>query len=151
MRYLAIDLGQQRTGLAISDAGGTLAAPLDVLACPSRQELIKRIATIASREGADALIVGLPLNMDGSLGKPAREAIQFGESLSVALGNLPVTFVDERLSSFAADQILTGQRRTGQKITRKQKKQRQDAHAAAAFLQEFLDGSLKPRSVPADE
>jgi putative Holliday junction resolvase len=151
MRYLAIDLGQQRTGLAISDAGGTLAAPLDVLACPSRQELLRQIATIARRESAEALVVGLPLNMDNTLGPPAREAIRFGRTLSAELNNLPVHFVDERLSSFAADQRISEQRRGGQKITRKQKKQRQDAHAAATFLQEFLDGVLPPRSLESDE
>ncbi|HEX4125221.1 MAG TPA: Holliday junction resolvase RuvX [Tepidisphaeraceae bacterium] len=143
MRYLAIDLGAQRTGLAISDAGGSLAAPLEVLACPSRQELIKQIATIARRQGADALIIGLPLNMNGTLGPAARAAITFGQSLAAELGNLPVHFVDERLSSFAADARLGEHRRAGQKLTRQQKKRRQDAHAAAAFLQEFLDGSLK--------
>jgi putative Holliday junction resolvase len=151
MRYLAIDLGQQRTGLAISDAGGTLAAPLEVLACPSRQELTRQIATIARRESAEALVVGLPLNMDNTLGPPAREAIRFGRALSADLNNLAVHFVDERLSSFAADQRISEQRRGGQKITRKQKKQRQDAHAAAAFLQEFLDGALQPRSIEPDE
>jgi putative holliday junction resolvase len=143
MRYLAIDLGQQRTGLAISDAGGTLAAPLEVLACPSRQELSRQIATIVRRESPDALVIGLPLNMDGALGPAAREAIAFGQSLSQSLNNLPVHFVDERLSSFAADQRLADQRRGGRKITRKQKKQRQDAHAAAEFLQRFLDGDVR--------
>jgi RNase H-fold protein (predicted Holliday junction resolvase) len=59
-----------------------------------------------------------------------------------AEAQVPAVFVDERLSSFAAEQRLIDQKRGGQKITRGQKKKRLDAHAAAGFLQEFLDGGL---------
>ena len=106
---------------------------------PSRTELIKRIADTVLRESPDALIVGLPLNMDNSLGKPAREAIQFGQSLSAHLANLPVHFVDEqRLSTFKVAELPP--RRTVAAAARNspaKKKQRQDAAHAAAFLQEF--------------
>jgi putative Holliday junction resolvase len=79
--------------------------------------------------------------MDDSFGLPARSVVKWGKSLAGQC-NLPLIFVDERLSSFAAEQSLIDQQRQGRKITRKQKKRHQDALAAADFLQGFLDGRL---------
>jgi putative Holliday junction resolvase len=84
--------------------------------------------------------------MDGSIGAAARQAIAWGRSLSDRIGR-PLLFVDERLSSFQAEQQLAQRKRAGEHITRKQKKSRLDAHAAAGFLQAFLDGKLQPIDV----
>lgn len=141
MRTLAIDLGARRVGLAVSDAAGRLASALQVLTVGSFQEAIQRIIQIAQQHGAQRLVVGLPLNMDDSLGPAARQTLAWGRQLAAASA-LPVIYVDERLSSFEADQQLAQRRRQGEALTRGRKKQRRDALAAAVFLQAFLDGTL---------
>jgi putative holliday junction resolvase len=141
MRTLSIDLGARRVGLALSDEGGRFATPYDVLQVTSPQEAEERVLQVIEKEDVQRLVVGLPLNMDSSLGPAARTAISWGNSLADS-ASLPVVFVDERLSSFAAEQDLIDRKRGGEKITRGQRKQRLDAIAAAQFLQEFLDGKL---------
>jgi putative holliday junction resolvase len=141
MRTLAIDLGSRRVGLAISDESGRLATPLEVLQVTSPNDAARRVAEIARRQDARRLVVGIPLNMDDTIGPAARSAAKWARDLAKAC-NLPVIFVDERLSTFAAEQSLIEQQRSGRKITRKQKKRHQDALAAAEFLQAFLDGRL---------
>lgn len=143
MRTLGVDLGTKRVGLALSDEGGSLATPYEVLTVSSPEDALEQVAAVVRVEQARRIIVGLPLNMDDTLGPAARQAIDFGRLLAVRSGT-EVLFVDERLSSFDAEQKLVGIKRTGQKMTRGQKKQRLDALAAAAFLQEFLDGRLTP-------
>jgi putative holliday junction resolvase len=137
MRTLAIDLGARRTGVALSDAGGKLATPYDVL----QGFPLESILQIITEEDVERIVVGLPLNMDGTRGPAAKQAIEFGRQLSTRAGK-KVIFVDERLSSFQAEQEISTRRRGGEKITHKAKKQRLDAIAAAQFLQEFLDGKL---------
>jgi putative holliday junction resolvase len=141
MRTLAIDLGTRRVGLAMSDEGGRFATPVDVLEVSTPDEAARRVAEIVAKESVDRLVVGLPLNMDDTFGPAAHTAIAWGRELSKRCGK-PVLFVDERLSSFAAEQSLNDRKRGGEKMTRRQKKQRLDAVAAAGFLQAFLDGKL---------
>lgn len=141
MRTLAIDFGDRRIGLALSDAGGKLATPYDVLQSKSTAHSIARIIDVVKSEGVERIVVGLPLNMDGTRGPAARKTIAFGKSLASCAGHR-IIFVDERLSSFEAEQTLSNRRRLGEKITRKAKKERLDALAAARFLQEFLDGKI---------
>jgi putative Holliday junction resolvase len=146
-RSLAIDLGARRIGLALSDEGGQLATPLEVLTVTSPEQAVRPIAELTRREGVHQLVVGLPLNMDDSLGPAARHAIEWGRQLAQQCA-LPVVFVDERLSSFAAEQTLMARKRGGEKLTRKSKKNRLDALAAADFLQAYLDGRLTPIEPP---
>jgi putative Holliday junction resolvase len=144
LRTLAIDLGSRRVGLALSDAGGQLATPYDVLQVTSPQQATARVLEVIEREGAQRLVVGLPLNMDdGSIGPAAQQTIAWARDLAARSGK-PLVLVDERLSSFQAEQDLIDRKRGGEKITRKGKKQRLDALAAAQFLQAFLDGKLPP-------
>jgi putative Holliday junction resolvase len=140
MRTLAIDLGMRRTGLALSDVGGKLATPYDVLQVPAPQAM-ELILKVIKAEDVRRIVVGLPLNMDGTRGPAANQAIEFGRHLAAG-SSQKVIFVDERLSSFQAEQDISARRRGGEKITRKGKKQRLDAIAAAQFLQDFLDGKL---------
>lgn len=146
MRTLAIDLGARRVGLALSDGGGRFATPYEVLGVTSPGQAADAVARVAEREGVERLVVGLPLNMDDSLGPQARQAIEWGRALGERLAK-PVIFVDERLSSFDAEQQLIARKRGGEKITRQGKKDRLDAIAAATLLQEFLDGRLPPYEV----
>ncbi|MCK5564942.1 MAG: Holliday junction resolvase RuvX [Planctomycetes bacterium] len=130
MRYLAIDLGQKRTGLAICDAGETIASPLCLIT--DQPSLISRVKKIVVAEDAGAIVVGLPLNMDGSEGDPVKNVRNFAKDLAKEV-DLPIHFQDERLTSFDAEQKLAGE------FTRKKKKKRLDAIAAASILQAFLD------------
>jgi putative Holliday junction resolvase len=135
MRTLAIDWGEKRIGLAMSDEGGRFATPLEVIDAAIADGAI---AKLIQTEAVARLLVGVPLNMDGSIGPGARRVIIWARSLST----LPIIFVDERLSSFDAEQQLNERKRGGERLTRKQKKIRLDALVAANFLQEFLDGKL---------
>src|SRR5947209_19603080 len=139
MRTLAIDLGTRRVGLALSDEGGRFATPLDVIDVSSPEHAVNQIIPVIKREGVQRLVVGVPLNMDGSVGPAARDAAKWGRELSTR-SNVPLVLLDERLSSFDAEQQLIDRKRGGEKITRQAKKRRLDAIAAAGFLQAFLDG-----------
>jgi putative Holliday junction resolvase len=141
MRTLAIDLGIRRVGLALSDAGGTLATPLEVVHVTSPHQAADRVMDVIQREGVERLVVGLPLNMDDTIGPAAKSTLQWGRELADR-SKLPVIFVDERLSSFEAEQTLASRKRAGEKLTHQRKKQQLDAIAAAAVLQAFLDGKL---------
>jgi putative Holliday junction resolvase len=138
MRTLAIDPGSKRIGLALSDANAKLATPLTVLQITTQAQALEKILKLIKEEQVERILIGLPLNMDGSEGKSAHLSRELGAQLA-AQSHKPVLFIDERLTSFQADEILKSRKQSGEKITRKQKKSRQDAHAAAIFLQEFLD------------
>jgi putative Holliday junction resolvase len=143
MRTLAIDLGARRVGLALSDAGGTLATPFDVLTVRNVDQAIEPILRVIAAEGVERIVVGVPLNMDNSVGRAARSAAAWGRALAQRAGK-PLVLIDERLSSFEAGEQLSQRRRQGEKLTRAGKKKRLDAIAAAAFLQQFLDGAAAP-------
>ncbi|MBA7624562.1 putative pre-16S rRNA nuclease [subsurface metagenome] len=131
MRYLAIDYGSKRTGLAICDLAETIASPLTVI--QGQKELPKKIADIVETENVEAIVLGLPLNMDGSTGHQAELVFKFADQLKAHL-DIPIHFQDERLSSFSAEEKLSQT-----EFTRKKKKKRLDAIAAAEILQAFLD------------
>jgi putative holliday junction resolvase len=148
VRTLAIDYGAKRTGLAMSDQGARFATPVDVLA--SDANLITAIVALAKREGVERIVIGFPMHMDGTAGSTSRQVLSFARQISEATAISPL-FVDERLSSFEAEQQLLDHKRAGGKMTRKMKKERLDALAAAAFLQAFLDGKLvaiDPADIP---
>ena len=130
MRYLAIDLGGKRTGLAMCDASETICSPLDVFATNS--ELVDRIACVVRDEQAEGVVIGLPLNMDGSEGGAVKTVRKFGEELGKKI-KVPIYYHDERQSSIVAERKFAGM------LTRKQKKQRLDAVAAAGILESFLE------------
>lgn len=133
MRYLAIDYGLKRTGLAVCDADETLASPLVVLT--GQGGLIEKIRQAVADQAVDAIVFGLPLNMDGTEGGQAKKVRDFAAELTKQI-DLPLFFQDERLSSFDAEKKLAA---LG--ITRKKKKKHLDAIAAAAILQAFIDAA----------
>lgn len=133
MRFLAIDLGDRRTGLALADEETGIASPLRVIEKPIGDALIDDILREIDSQGAGALVVGLPLNMDGSEGPRAKTTRAFATKLAQRTG-LEVHTQDERLTSADADWKMA---QSG--LTRGQKKARRDALAAAALLQDFLD------------
>jgi len=140
VRYLAIDLGDKRTGLALGDSVTRLATPVRVVevsvAVRGGEELLEVLAKAVGEllGSSGELVVGLPLNMDGTEGPRSKSVRGFAERLRVRTGRV-VHFADERLSTADADWSLA---RSG--LTHKQKKERRDAIAAAGILEEFLAG-----------
>ena len=131
MRFLAIDYGDKRTGLAICDANETIATPFTVI--KGQVRLVEEIIDIINSEDVGAIVLGLPLNADGSEGPQAKRVRHFGVKLAERIG-IPLYFQDERLSSFSAEQKLAD---AG--LTRMKKASLLDAVAAAEILQTFLE------------
>lgn len=134
MRIAALDYGQARVGLAISDELGMLAHPRPSLDAKDRKKLMSELARIAREEGIERFIIGLPLDMRGDEGDAARRARGFARAVAEATG-CPVELVDERLTTVEAARRL----REGGTDARRGKK-RIDGAAAAVLLQSFLDG-----------
>ena len=121
-------------GLAVGDTDAGLAGPLKVIPADPLPDATAEIARLADEYEVDGIVVGWPINMDGTLGPQADAARAFANHLAGATQR-DVRLWDERLSSFEADSALAGQ------LTRNKRRQRQDALAAAAFLQDFLAGN----------
>ena len=133
MRYLAIDLGEKRTGLAVGDDQSGIASPAGTLKRPPGPELVAAILKAIEVHEPDAIVLGLPLNMDGTEGTQARRVREFGRDLAQRIDR-PLHYQDERLTSYAADQRLAGSGRT-----HKEKKELRDALEAAEILRDFLE------------
>jgi putative Holliday junction resolvase len=131
MRILAIDPGTVRCGLAVSDPLGLFATPLGVVPVGDGRGLAAMLVAKAVEVEARAILVGHPRNLDGSEGPRARACSRLADELR-ALTDLPVTLVDERLTSIEAEQRLREAGRKGRKLEL-------DAAAAAVLLQGYLD------------
>jgi putative Holliday junction resolvase len=131
-RVLALDLGSVRVGVAVSDATATLASPLTTVhRRGDRPAEHAEIARIVADEEAGLVLVGLPRNMDGSVGPAAAAARAEARELAGAVG-VPVRLVDERLTTVSADRLLRGDGRSRRRVI--------DRAAAAVLLQGWLDG-----------
>ena len=133
MRYLAIDAGGKRTGLAMGDDLMRIASPVDVIEASEEGHRFRLLLEAVAEHEPDALVLGLPLNMDGSEGPASAAMRRLAQQLGQATG-LVVHLVDERLSSHAAEQ---GLRDRG--LSHRDKRRRRDALAAAVILKDFLD------------
>ena len=131
MRYLAIDYGLKRTGLAVCDPAEKICSPHSVI--EGQKGLTDKLVQLIQGERIEAVVIGLPLNMDDSKGPQAEAAEAFGSQLQKRI-DIPIHFFDERLSSFAAEEKLAA---AG--LNSSEKKKRLDAIAAAQILQAFLD------------
>ena len=135
VRVLALDLGSKRIGVAVSDRSGTIATPLLVLQRSGRQRTDhERIKALVDEEQAERVVVGLPLSMNGSIGKAAAAAITEAEILATVVG-VPVETIDERLTTVTAERILMELGKRG-----RARRQIVDKVAAAVILQSWLDG-----------
>ena len=133
MRSLGLDIGDKRIGVARSDPQGILASPLTIINRRNDQADIEAIINIAGQNQVGQIIVGLPLSMDGSVGKQAEKVKAFTRELCNHT-EIPVGFRDERLSTVLAKRLMQTARKT-----RKTRKTRDDAVAAAVILQSYLD------------
>lgn len=129
-RYLGIDYGTKRVGIAISDGLGLMARPLEVA---SASDVISRVEDIVSTYGVTRLIIGLPTALGGHEGVSAEGARRLGDQLAAATG-LEVEYIDEKFTSRMAEGALLEK---GMK--RRQRRETVDKVAAAIILQEYLD------------
>ena len=136
MIILGIDHGDVRTGVAVCDKNEILASPVTVITERRDDVLAQKIAAIATGQQAEEIVMGLPKNMDGSLGFRAQAIEAFAEILREATG-LPVTLRDERLTTVSAHQYLNATDTRGKK-----RKQTVDAVSAVLILEDYL-GSRK--------
>ncbi|MFN8443892.1 MAG: Holliday junction resolvase RuvX [Caldilineaceae bacterium] len=138
-KLLALDVGLRRIGVAVCDPLQLAARPLTVIERRSRNEDFELLAQLVKSEAIQAVICGLPLNMDGSEGERAASVRKWATRLAYALRALnhavcPILFWDERLSTFAANEIRTQQWNEGRRTIVEE-----DAAAAAVILQSYLD------------
>ena len=130
---MAVDFGTRRMGLAISDPEGRIVSPLKVIeAGRSMNQSARMILAEAAEYNIGGIVIGLPLNMDGSEGPQARLSKTLADELRRTT-TLEVHLYDERLTSHAADHLLSQR-----ELTHKKKKARHDAVAAQVLLQSFL-------------
>ena len=132
-RILGVDFGDTRTGLAVSDLLGMLAGGIGYVNSSYMLKTVELVAEKAKEHGVAKIVVGLPINMNGTLGPRAEHAKEFAAMLEEATG-LPVEMFDERCSTMAAHQILNMTDTRGKK-----RKAAVDTLSAQIILQNYLD------------
>ncbi len=150
-RVIALDVGEARIGVAISDAGRILASPYTTLHVTRDQSrLWMDIRHVIDETGAESLVVGLPISLDGQIHAQGERILAFTEQLKQQV-TLPVSLYDERLSTVEAQRLLSERdqseyvdergkrRRRGGRSRQRRKGQEIDALAAAVILQDYLD------------
>jgi putative holliday junction resolvase len=130
MKVMALDYGSARTGVAVSDATGTLARPVGVVERAASDAGLRRLAELVAEEGAERVVVGLPLTLRGEQGSQAEETRRFLVALRQAIG-VPVETFDERFTTTLANQGPS---------TRAP----EDARAAAHLLEGYLAWAARP-------
>jgi putative pre-16S rRNA nuclease len=132
MRVLAVDLGTLRIGTAVSDELGLTVRPVETIKRSNAGKDVARLKQLVEELEAEAVVVGLPLRMDGTIGSAAKKANKFAERLRREL-KIEVFTQDERLTSYEADQMLIEQG-----FDRRERRKRSDEIAATLILQDFL-------------
>ena len=144
MRILGIDYGHRRLGIALSDDEKILASPLPVYSRRNLDVDLAFLLGIVKENKVERAIVGLPHNMNGSIGKMAKEVLSFADKLQRKI-NIPVSTFDERMTSVEAERVLVETN-----LSRKRRKGLRDSIAAVLILQGYLDrlGTEKDRENP---
>ncbi len=141
-RVMAIDFGEKRIGISMSDPAGVVACSPSVLEARSTDEAVGRIADLTEQEGIAEVVVGHPVSLNGTAGPQAEKAKAFAELLSRRC-RAAVTLWDERYTTVEAQRLLQGQ---SKKIRRK--KEKRDAIAAMLILQSYLDRKAAGTHLP---
>ncbi len=136
-RILGVDYGDARTGLAVSDLSGFLASAVGTVKATGMRKTAEAVAAEAKKHGVREIVLGLPVNMNGTEGPRAEKARAFGAMLEELTG-LPVTLFDERLTSAAAHQIMNITDTRGKK-----RKGTVDMLSAEIILQDYLDSKRR--------
>lgn len=134
---MAIDYGDVRTGIAVCDKFEMLASPVCVITQRNSEILIDEIKKLADKHNVEQFVVGLPKNMDSSVGERAIKCTEFAEKLSVATG-IEAVMRDERLSTVSAHNVLNNTNTRGKK-----RKNVVDQVAAVMILQDYIDSRKK--------
>ncbi len=135
-RLLGLDLGEKTIGLALSDRDRTVASPLETIRRRKFTQDAAELSRVCTEREVKALILGLPVNMDGSEGKRCQSTRQFARNLAEVAGfTLPIALWDERMSTQAVERFLIGEA----DMTRQRRGQVVDKMAAAYILQGALD------------
>jgi len=132
-RVIGLDVGTKTIGVAVSDPLRMFAQPVETVGRKGLKTDLPKLQALVVRHEVDAIVVGLPLELDGSESRSARLARQVGDGLGELTG-LPVHYVDERFSSVEAERALVQQ-----DVSRKRRKQIIDQAAAVLILQGYLD------------
>ena len=133
-RYLSLDVGDVRIGVAKSDLMGMVATPLEVID-RRKTKAVKRIAELCRQENSKSIVIGIPKSLDGTEKRQAEKVREFMEKLNKSIEGLEFFEIDERLSTVSADRMLNETNLRGAKEKRKVV----DKIAAAIILQTFLD------------
>lgn len=133
MRYIGLDLGKKTLGISLSDKLGLVASFYKNIKYEDEEKLLEELSYIINKEKIDKIVLGLPKNMDGTLGFRAEETIEFKEKLEKKTAK-PVLLEDERLTTVLAEQVLLKA-----DLSRKKRKQVIDGVSAVVILQSFLD------------
>ncbi|HVP35707.1 MAG TPA: Holliday junction resolvase RuvX [Terriglobales bacterium] len=142
-RILGIDFGERRIGLALSDPLGKIASPFLTFDTRADGDFFQRIEQLIEKEGVNQIVLGMPRNMDGSIGQKGKDVLDFSKKLSLRI-KIPITFWDERLSSVESKRVL---REAGARLHKH--KQKIDMLSAALILQGFLDSQrAKKKEMP---
>ncbi|HET8841080.1 MAG TPA: Holliday junction resolvase RuvX [Ktedonobacteraceae bacterium] len=165
-RLMALDVGEARIGIALSDASGFLASPYTTLHV-SRDEtqIWLSLQKLIEETEAEGLVIGLPISLDGEIHAQAEQIIAFTERLKAQI-SLPIVFWDERLSTVEAERLLTetgqssrgyrqgksrGKEQHGKSKRKRRGQQEIDALAAAVILQEYLDRHPEQREAQSSQ
>lgn len=138
MRILGIDFGQKRIGLAVSDLLGLTAQGLETLRVQNREQFLNDLSKICHDQNIREIVIGLPVNMNGSIGPKAQEILKLVPAMEEKL-HLPVKTWDERLTSRQAGRLMIEER-----LSRKRQKETSDRLAATILLQNYLESKRKP-------
>ena len=137
MRILGVDLGEKRVGLAISDPLGFTAQGIPTLQVTGKKDLIRGLTEVCRKYQVKEVVVGLPINMDGSHGAKAKQAIALVPELETAL-QIPIKTWDERLTSREAGRLMLQEG-----LSRQKQKMNSDRMAATLILQNYLESKRK--------
>lgn len=149
---LSIDYGREKMGLAIADSNVRLARPLSTMERINRNEDMRRLRELIREHGVKQIVVGLPLQLDGTRGEMAEEAERFARRVQKQIG-VPVELVDERLTSWEAERLLeetqgrflhADKSRGAGKQKKEPARATVDAVAAAVILKEYLERQEQP-------
>lgn len=144
MRIMGLDYGSKTVGVALTDPLGITAQPLETITRESENKLrrtLARLEAIVSEYHVDSIVLGLPINMDDSVGDRALKSLEFKEKLEKRL-QLPVIMQDERLTTVEADEILDEMR-----VPHSERKKYIDKIAAAFILEDYMNSNLTDKEI----
>ena|SRR3989338_6186557 len=137
MRILGVDFGEKRVGLAISDPLGLTAQGLETIAYVGKMNLLNGLLKVCQDHKVGEIVIGLPINMNGSMGAKAKEVLELVQEMEKRL-ELPVKTWDERLTSRQAGRLMIAEG-----LSRKKQKENSDRLAATILLQNYLESKRK--------